>query len=46
MTALMPIEYDEQGQDQQLVKTLFGEIDWTPFIQSACHLFKTNVCNV
>jgi AraC-like DNA-binding protein len=26
----MPTEYDEKGQDGQIVKTLFGEIDWTP----------------
>jgi AraC-like DNA-binding protein len=26
----MPIEYDETGQDGQIVKTLLGEIDWTP----------------
>lgn len=26
----MPIEYDEKGQDGQIVKALLGEIDWTP----------------
>jgi AraC-like DNA-binding protein len=26
----MPIEYDERGQDGQIVKALLGEIDWTP----------------
>jgi AraC-like DNA-binding protein len=26
----MPVEYDEHGQDAQIVKTLLGEIDWTP----------------
>lgn len=26
----MPIEYDEGGQDGQIVKALLGEIDWTP----------------
>ncbi len=26
----MPIEYDEDGQDGQIVKSLLGEIDWTP----------------
>jgi AraC-like DNA-binding protein len=26
----MPIEYDESGQDGQIVATLLGEIDWTP----------------
>lgn len=26
----MPIEYDEEGQDGQIVRTLLGEIDWTP----------------
>jgi AraC-like DNA-binding protein len=26
----MPIEYDEKGHDGQIVKALFGEIDWTP----------------
>jgi len=26
----MPIEYDEEGQDGQIVKALLGEIDWRP----------------
>lgn len=26
----MPIEYDKDGQDGQIVKALLGEIDWTP----------------
>jgi AraC-like DNA-binding protein len=26
----MPIEYDENGQDRQIVNALLGEIDWTP----------------
>jgi AraC-like DNA-binding protein len=26
----MPTEYDEEEQDGQVVKTLLGEIDWTP----------------
>jgi AraC-like DNA-binding protein len=26
----MLLEYDEHGQDGQIVKTLLGEIDWTP----------------
>ena len=26
----MPIEYDETGQDGQIVRALIGEIDWTP----------------
>jgi AraC-like DNA-binding protein/quercetin dioxygenase-like cupin family protein len=26
----MPIEYDEAGQDGLVVRTLLGEIDWTP----------------
>ncbi len=26
----MPIEYDEYGQEGQIVKALLGEIDWTP----------------
>lgn len=26
----MPVEYDESGQDGQIVKTFLGEIDWTP----------------
>lgn len=26
----MPIEYDEDGQDGHIIKTLLGEIDWTP----------------
>ena len=25
----MPVEYDEGGQDGQIVKTFLGEIDWT-----------------
>jgi AraC-like DNA-binding protein len=26
----MPIEYEEHGQDGQIVRALLGEIDWTP----------------
>jgi AraC-like DNA-binding protein len=26
----MPIEYDEHGQDGQIMKALLGEIDWSP----------------
>jgi AraC-like DNA-binding protein len=26
----MPVEYDEQGQYGQVIRTLLGEIDWTP----------------
>jgi hypothetical protein len=26
----MPVEYDEKGQDGQIVKAFLGEIDWTP----------------
>ncbi len=26
----MPVEYDQDGQDGQIVKTFLGEIDWTP----------------
>jgi AraC-like DNA-binding protein len=26
----MPLEYDERGQDGQIIKALLGEIDWSP----------------